>query len=129
MEGTEYQEYSNNTPAYKRRRSKLRRNQTKAEQVLWKELQDKKLGIKFRRQFQIDKYIVDFYCHKLKLIIELDGPIHQYQTQYDKQRQIYLEKKGYLLIRYLNDEVLFDRDAIMTHLIREMEKRKITLLR
>jgi len=124
-----YQDYFKNTPSYATRRSKLRRNQTKSEQVLWKELQSKKLGLKFRRQFQIQQYIVDFYCHTLKLIIELDGPIHQYQTEYDKQRQDFLVHDGYHVVRYLNDEVLFERESVMLHLLREIEKRKLELLR
>ena len=125
----QYQDYFKNTPSFATRRSKLRRNQTKSEEVLWKELQSKKLGLKFRRQFQIQQYIVDFYCHSLKLIIELDGPIHQYQTDYDKQRQNFLVHQGYHVVRYLNDEVLFDREAVMMQVTRELEKRKNELLR
>ncbi len=123
-----YQGYFKNKPEYSNRRTKLRRNQTKAEQVLWYELRAKRLGYKFRRQFQIGKYIVDFYCHELKLVIELDGPIHEYQQSYDTKRQTWLENQGYKVIRYLNDEVLFDREAVLMHLSSEITKRKKYLL-
>ncbi len=124
-----YSPLHSNKKEYISRRTKLRRNQTKAEQVLWYELKTKRLGFKFRRQFQIGKYIVDFYCHELRLIIELDGPIHEHQQFYDKQRQVWLENQGYKVIRYLNDEVLFDRDAVLAHLCSEMTKRKSEVLR
>lgn len=82
-----YEKYFRNKPEYTLRRSKLRRNQTKAEQVFWREVKTKKLGVRFRRQFQIGTYIVDLYCDTLKLIIELDGPIHADQSHYDSKRQ------------------------------------------
>lgn len=54
----------------------LRKRQTDAERLLWQQINEKKLGVKFRRQHPISFYIVDFYCHEVKLIIELDGGIH-----------------------------------------------------
>ncbi|EKD66921.1 MAG: hypothetical protein ACD_48C00676G0002 [uncultured bacterium] len=119
-----YAPLHSNDSSYIYRRKKLRKNSTKAEQVLWQEVRAKKLGYKFRRQFQIGIYIVDFYCKELNLVIELDGPIHAEQEAYDKKRQTWLETQGVLLVRYLNDEVLFDRDAVMQHLIGQIEKRK-----
>ncbi len=116
-----------NKPEYKYRRAKLRKNQTKAEQVLWQELRARKLGYKFRRQFQIGKYIVDFYCHKLRLVIELDGPIHAEQKEYDAHRQSWINAQGIVVIRHLNDEVLFDREAMMHHLIASIQKRAFSL--
>jgi cyclase len=68
---------------------KLRNNPTKAESLLWDKLKQKQLGFKFRRQHPVYKYIADFYCHKLKLIIEIDGDYHNetYQKEYDIFRQ------------------------------------------
>lgn len=123
-----YEKYFRNKPDYTFRRSKLRRNQTKAEQVFWREAEAKKLGVRFRRQFQIGTYIVDFYCDTLKLIIELDGPIHTDQSYYDSKRQQWLEEEGYFVIRYLNDEILFERDLVMMHLQSIIENRKAVLL-
>jgi len=97
----------------KQRQRHLRFSSTKSEQVLWQELRDRKFIFKFRRQYNIDKYIVDFYCHDLKLIIELDGPIHEHQEKHDNNRQQYLESKGCLVLRFKNDEVLFEREKTM----------------
>ncbi|OIO20200.1 MAG: hypothetical protein COY69_02620 [Candidatus Magasanikbacteria bacterium CG_4_10_14_0_8_um_filter_32_14] len=116
-----------NTTDYIIKRRKLRLNPTKAEEVLWRELHNKKLGYKFRRQFQIENYIVDFYCRELKLIIELDGPIHDEQKEYDKLRTKNLEKLGLVVIRYLNDEVLFERDRVMKELPAFCDKRDLSL--
>lgn len=114
-----------NTKDYNDRRKKLRLSATKAEKVLWQELKDKKLGYKFRRQFQIKRYIVDFYCRELRLIIELDGPIHQYQQKYDKLRTKNLEKLGLLVVRYLNDQVLFEREKVLSELQMLCAKRAL----
>lgn len=65
----------------------------------------------------IGKYVVDFYCHELKLIIELDGPIHKDQVSYDKRRQRWLEYQGYYVVRSQNDDILFDRERIMQELL------------
>ena len=90
-------------------RAKLRNNTTKAEKVLWEMIRNKKLGFKFRRQFQIGFYIVDFYCHELKLIIELDGSIHNeiLQKKHDHKRDMWLKNQCYSIMRFQND-YLFD---------------------
>ena len=125
----DYQDYFKNKPEYLLRRSKLRRNQTKSEKVLWHELKAKRFGgFRFRRQFQIGKYIVDFYCHSLRLIIELDGPIHEHQSEYDRKREKWLVKQEYVVVRYLNDEVLFEREAMLRHLAEVVKKRNIEVV-
>lgn len=108
-----YPKHYQNKPDYAQRRKHLRFEKTKAEYVLWQELRRDKLGYKFRRQFQIGSFIVDFYCHLLKLIIELDGPIHEGREDYDASRQQWLESKGFIVIRFKNDEVLFERERVM----------------
>jgi very-short-patch-repair endonuclease len=118
-----------NRPDYNYRRKKLRRNATMAERVLWKELKGKRIVHKFRRQFQIGKYIVDFCCVPLRLIIELDGPIHDEQKDYDKHRQQWIELQKYTVIRFKNDEVIFDRAMVMQKIFdvtgKIIQKRKI----
>ena len=94
--------------------------QTKAEQVLWQELRGSKLGYKFRRQVSIGSFVVDFYCHELHLIIELDGPIHKIQEKYDRERQVYLENEGSTVIRYTNDQVLFNREAVIEDILKKV---------
>lgn len=90
------------------RAKELRNRMTLAEKVLWAELKNKKLeGLKFRSQHPIDQYIVDFYCHKLKLVIELDGEIHNSldSREYDEGRTFELERLGLKVLRFNNIEV------------------------
>ncbi len=85
----------------------LRDNLTRAESILWDYLRKKSLGYKFRRQHPISIYIADFYCHALKLIIEVDGGIHmdvEVQKR-DRERQKYLESEGISFLRFTNDDV------------------------
>ena len=87
---------------------KLRKNQTKEEQKLWSKLKDRKIfKYRFRRQYPIDPYIVDFYCSKTKLVIELDGSQHNddKDKEYDKRRTKYLERKGLKVSRFWNHEI------------------------
>jgi len=89
------------------KRRKLRKNQTTAEHVLWQRLRRSQFGVKFRRQFSIGSFIVDFYCHELKLIIELDGWIHGEEEfrEKDSVRQRMLESQGYKIRRYKNEQI------------------------
>ena len=91
----------------------LRSNQTRAEYVLWQELRGEKLGYRFRRQVSVGRFIVDFYCHELKLIIEVDGWVHDERKDYDKWREQMLENQGYNVIRFSNDDVLFERERVL----------------
>jgi len=92
----------------------MRRKPTEAERKLWQRLRRHGLqGYKFRHQHTIDRYIVDFCCPDIKLVIEVDGPIHRYQVEEDKERQRYLEDKHYKVIRFSNDEVLNDLDNVL----------------
>jgi len=86
----------------------LRKNQTPAEEILWSLIRNKKLkGLKFRRQHQIGHYIVDFYCHSKKLIVELDGSIHDLPEQQKKdiKREKYLTSLGFNVLRFNNSEI------------------------
>ncbi len=73
----------------------------------------------------IGAFIVDFYCHERRLIIEVDGWVHQeeYQKEYDERRQFWLEERGYMIIRFLNDEVLFERDSVIEKIKQKCDKR------
>ena len=102
--------YRANDNATREKRKKLSSLPTKAEYVLWQELRKEKTGFRFRRQVSIGAFIVDFYCHELKLIIEIDGPIHENQKEYDYIRENYLKNSGYKVIRFTNEEVLFYRE-------------------
>ena len=99
----------------------LRKDTTMAERVLWKKLKDRNLfNVKFRRQHPIDMFIVDFYCHEKKLVIELDGEIHglREHKKYDISRQSSLENMGLTVIRFTNHEVFFEMDSVLLTLAR-----------
>ena len=84
----------------------LRKNQTDVEQLLWKHIRNRQLyNYKFRRQFPIEPYVADFACLELKLIIELDGGQHANRINYDDQRSLFLENRGFKVIRFWNNAV------------------------
>ena len=92
----------------------MRKEPTPAEAALWQCLRGKKvLGFRFRRQHAIERFIVDFYCRKAKLIVEIDGPIHQYTIKEDAARQEFLVSKGLAILRFRNEEVLGDCDDVI----------------
>jgi very-short-patch-repair endonuclease len=95
---------------------KLRENPTQAEEVMWLSLRNNQLdGCKFRRQHPLLNYVADFYCHQLKLVIEIDGEYHQTleQKKLDKERTANIEFQGLHVIRFTNDEVLTDMDSVL----------------
>ena len=97
-----------NLKTQKQIRKNLRKQEVESEKFLWWKLRNRQLGnYKFRRQFGIDKYIVDFYCSKLKLVIEIDGATHstKKEIKYDNLRQEFLENLGLVVKRYTNNEV------------------------
>lgn len=103
-------------PAFIFQRAKeLRSRLTYAEGMLWMYLRTKPKGYKFRRQHPIRQYIVDFYCHSLKLVIEVDGPIHDREEnkKADMERQHNLEAEGLRVIRFTNDEVRMNMENII----------------
>ncbi|MCF6174344.1 MAG: N-6 DNA methylase [Victivallaceae bacterium] len=86
----------------------LRKNQTKAEELFWELVRNKKfIGLKFRRQHQIGSYVVDFYCHSEKLIIEFDGEVHNTEERKlkDKKRDAYLTSIGNTVLRFQNEDI------------------------
>jgi very-short-patch-repair endonuclease len=84
----------------------LRKNSTLSEILLWNEIKDRKLlGLQFHRQVPMLTYIVDFYCHELKLAIEIDGDSHNYNYEYDCKRQTDLEFYGVKFVRFDDSEV------------------------
>jgi very-short-patch-repair endonuclease len=88
------------------RSRELRREMTPAEAILWKELRANKLGVHFRRQQIIAGFIVDFYCHKAALVVEVDGDIHDLQQEEDARREKVLREMGLAIVRFRNDEIL-----------------------
>ena len=92
----------------------LRKNQTDVERILWRHLRNRRiLNCKFRRQFPIDPYIVDFVCLELKMVIELDGSQHFVSVEYDKERTSYLELREFKVIRFWNNDVLTNIEGVL----------------
>lgn len=103
----------------------LRQPQTPAEATLWRYLRNRDLRYKFRRQHPIEVFIIDFYCARAKLLIEIDGESHfeETQMQYDQARTEYLESLGYKIIRFTNDDVRYNVNVVVTRIIEEVELR------
>jgi very-short-patch-repair endonuclease len=104
------------------RARELRQNSTIPERILWGLLRDRRLaGAKFRRQHRVGPYIVDFYCHCAKLVVELDGRSHDDRGLADRRRQDYLESvAGLRVIRFGNDDVLTDPESVMMGLMKAL---------
>ena len=83
----------------------LRQTSTPTEQILWEKLRDRQLGYKFRRQVPIGPFVVDFLCAEVRLVIEVDGPIHASQQQADQDRQALLETLGLHFLRFSTEDV------------------------
>lgn len=96
----------------------LRKNETRTEKILWTHLSNKKLGVKFRRQHPVSQFIVDFYCHELKLVIEIDGKIHlrKENIEYDKMRTQLLNYHNLQVLRFSNEEVLKDIQEVINRI-------------
>lgn len=98
----------------------LRKRQTRAEIILWDELRGNKLGLKFRRQYPIDKFFLDFYCFDKKLGIEVDGGIHKIQLAADKEREEIVKTLGIKIIRFTNDEVIENLQNVLNKIKTEL---------
>lgn len=92
----------------------LRKNQTPAESVLWEVLRNRKLkGTKWRRQANVDVFIADFLCPEHRLIIEVDGGIHDYRHERDRLRTEVIGAYDYRVLRFKNDEVLQELPSVL----------------
>ena len=102
----------------------LRRDFTAAEKLLWQELRDRRLGgYKFRRQFPIEGFVVDFICLEARFTIELDGPVHAGQENDDARRSRAIKTHGFLERRYRNDDVFERLQWIVEDIKLTIEKR------
>ncbi|MGQ0828685.1 MAG: endonuclease domain-containing protein [Bacteroidota bacterium] len=107
--------YNSNSKTFENAKA-LKKNQTNAEKLLWQVLRGRQLnGTKFRRQHPIEKFIVDFYCHEYKLVIELDGDVHDvdFVKEYDEDREGELKNLGLKIIRFKNEEVFDSLEKIL----------------
>jgi len=104
-----------------RRARGLRRQQTDAETQLWYQLRNRRLaGCKFRRQLSLGPYFADFACTEKRLIIELDGGQHLQQTARDEHRSAFLRERGFTVLRFWNDQILQQMDAVLEEILRHL---------
>jgi very-short-patch-repair endonuclease len=82
-----------------------RREPSKAEKMLWQELRNAKLGAKFRRQHPFGRFVLDFYCDEARLVVEVDGPLHDAQADYDDWRDRQLLAQGLWVLRFQTEAV------------------------
>jgi very-short-patch-repair endonuclease len=109
-------------PKQKINARRLRHTQTDAEKKLWTRLRNRQVkGAKFRRQHPIGLYITDFCCVENGLVVELDGGQHAEQVQADQKRSRYLERQGYRVLRFWDNEVLADVDAVVQQIYQSLD--------
>lgn len=111
-------------PLIFKRAEELRNRLTPSEELLWNYLREGQLGIKFRRQHPASNYILDFYAHKVKLAIELDGSIHNLEEvkRNDNERQAHLESFGISFLRFTNEEIFTKLDFVMKKIESTIER-------
>lgn len=96
----------------------MRANPTPAEALLWEHLRNRRLGsLKFRRQYYIDRFIVDFFCSSAKLVVEVDGGVHKAQQEQDRVREEILSGQGVRVIRFTNEEVITDIEKVKAQIL------------
>jgi very-short-patch-repair endonuclease len=102
----------------------LREQTTQSEEILWDKLKGKQIfGLRFRRQHPIDLFIADFYCHKVRLVVEIDGEFHNFQKEYDIGRTTELEKFDIMVIRFSNQEVILDIERVLSKIKMTVKER------
>src|ERR1043165_1299327 len=101
---------------------KLRSQPTDAERRIWSQLRGRRCaGFKFRRQFPISGFVADFVCLEALLVVEVDGGQHVDQAAVDTRRTAVLEKSGFRVLRFWNDDVLLRLEPVMAEILRHLE--------
>jgi adenine-specific DNA-methyltransferase len=104
---------------------RLRKNMTDAETVMWHRLRGRRLsGYKFKRQWTLGNFVVDFCCSEAKLVIEIDGG--QHTPERDRARTSWLESQGFQVRRFWNDEVLTNMDGVLTVVLHDLQTQTLT---
>lgn len=112
--------YNYNNPNLKNKRRALRKNQTDSERVIWQHLRSKQIqGSKFFRQYSIGPYVLDFFCPKMQLAIEIDGGQHAEDIHriHDEKRTKFLRQNGIIVIRFWNNEVLNNTEGVLEKIL------------
>jgi len=108
-----------NKKSTKEKRNNLKKNLTLEEKLLWEKIRKDQLGVRFRRQYGIGEYIVDFYAPKLRLVIEIDGEQHHTKEgmEYDILRENYMKELGIITLRFSNKEVNHNIEDVIMKII------------
>jgi very-short-patch-repair endonuclease len=102
---------------------RMRREPTEAEKLFWWEIRDRRLaGLKFKRQYLIDSYIVDFVCLEHKLIVELDGGQHSEMINNDAKRSAVLQSNGFRVLRVWNAEIFTNMEGVIDAVLAELDR-------
>ncbi|MBK6538339.1 MAG: endonuclease domain-containing protein [Ignavibacteria bacterium] len=113
-----------NQKSQNEKRKTLRNNMPQAEILLWSRLKGKKVrGLKFRRQFSVGKYVIDFYCPAVKLAIEADGNTHtsEEEIEYDKTRQYEIANFGITFLRFRNEDIIKYTNEVLRNIERKID--------
>ena len=103
---------------------KMRRNPTLAKRHMWHYLRNRQLlNCKFKRQYIIGKFVVDFICLEVQLVVEVDGLEHLERKKYDDKRTHFLESKGYSVIRFWNEEILSKPEKVLEILTEKLSEK------
>jgi len=118
-----------NQPCLKSIRKKLRQQDIPAEKVLWNKIRNKQLKYKFRRQYSVGRYVLDFYCPKVKLGIEVDGATHgnKIEIKKDIEKENFINRFGVKIIRFINFDIYHEIDGVLTEINSQCEKRESEL--
>lgn len=117
-----------NKTSEKLKRRELRNNMTKAEAIVWQKLRCKQIeNCKFRNQYSVDRFVLDFYSPEIKLAIEIDGESHFQErvAQYDEERQVFIELAGIQFLRFTNQDVYENLNGVLetiAYKIRELRQ-------
>ncbi len=117
-------------PKLKALARQLRKNSTLSEVLLWQKIKQKGFGVQFHRQVPLLEYIVDFYCHELKLVVEIDGNSHDFKDDYDAKRQKELEAQGIIFLRFLDTDVkrnMFSVLIVVEDTVNSLVKNRVKL--
>jgi very-short-patch-repair endonuclease len=104
-------------PIFRERARELRREMTPAEKILWRALRSRRFAdLKFRRQHPMGSFILDFYCARARLVVEVDGETHLGRALPDQQRTAWLQSQGLTVVRYWNNQLYDDFDTVLESL-------------
>ena len=126
MKNNVYNMFYGASPVIHKQAKELRQKETKAEKVLWSFLSNHQLKVKFRRQHPVSQFIVDFYCHELKLVIEVDGGIHlkKDNREYDQMRTEHLQSFNLHLMRFTNSMILENTEQVISQIRSKIQELK-----